>query len=323
MKSRKSKVKIGINTTGNVKDQGEDSIELCRVSYKSTACQTSLNQISNQSQSTLKQILKTLSDNINKKQPQIEPTAPKEDFACQTSLDKAPKLSLSALGHNSKKTLQTNNTKNEGKKQDKSEQPIIETTDGHVSNKDVFSCQASLDKLPKMPHIPLEQGPKLCKSKVAKDERDEKHDTSDFLEQVDTLKSEKAAKTNNTSDSQPSNLDLGTLKREPPFEIAFEEALWKKVHKAVALAIQESTYSAKKSKLTLTESILSANSKDSNYAFIQSCTACGKPPPSGKKLLLCKQCRVAEYCSKDCQLVDWPNHKTFCILSAAPVKNID
>lgn len=318
VKSRKSKVKIGINTTGNVKDQGEDSIELCRVSYKSTACQTSLNQISNKSQSTLKEILKTLSGNINKKQSQIEPKAPKEDFACQTSLDKGSKLSLSALERNSK-TLQSNITKNESNKQEKSEQPITETIDGHASKKDDFSCQASLDKLPKMPRTTLEQGQKSCKSKVAKEERDEKRDKSDSVEQVDIPKSGKAAKTNNTSDSEPANLDHGT----PQFETAFEEALWQKVNKAVALAIQESTYSAKRSKLTLTESILSADSKDSNYAFIQSCTACGKPPPSGKKLLLCKQCRVAEYCNKDCQLVDWPKHKTFCILSAASGKNTD
>lgn len=315
VKSRKSKVKIGMNKD-NVKDQGEDSIELCRVSYKSTACQTSLNQISHTSQTTLKQILKTLSDNISKKQQKNERkeggASKKEDFACQTSLDEVSPISAI---DNWSKSRKSNTTKIEGrehKEQIKSVQPRFATINGLVSQEEDCSCQTSLGKLQKIPHSEQEL--------VTKDERDEKIKKSKPVEQVDVLVSGNDAEIGNKSDSLPSNVDLNRLEREEPFDSLLEEALWQKVHKAVALAIQDSAYSTKRSQLTLTESILRAHSQD-DCPFIQNCTACGKPPPAGKKLLLCKQCRVAEYCNKDCQRADWSNHQTFCILSAASVKN--
>lgn len=323
VKSCKSKVEIGINKD-NVKDQGEDSIELCRVSYKSTACQTSLNQISHKSQTTLKQILKTLSDNISKKEPKDEPkeghASKKEDFACQTSLDKVSPISAM---DNRSKSRKSNITKIEGKeqkKQVKSVQPLIATINDPASKEEDFSCQTSLGKLQKTPRTAQEQGPKYRNTKVRKDERDEKTNKSNLVEQVDVLESGNNAEIGNKLDSLPSNVDLNRLDREAPLDSLLEEALWQKVHKAVALAIQESAYSTKRNNLTLTESILHAHSQD-DCAFIQNCTACGKPPPAGKKLLLCKQCRVAEYCNKDCQRADWSNHQTFCILSAASAKN--
>ncbi|DAA77548.1 TPA_exp: Uncharacterized protein A8136_6094 [Trichophyton benhamiae CBS 112371] len=49
-----------------------------------------------------------------------------------------------------------------------------------------------------------------------------------------------------------------------------------------------------------------------------SCSNCGgKKPGSGTKLLRCSGCKVAEYCSKDCQREDWmARHKLACKMMA-------
>ena len=42
------------------------------------------------------------------------------------------------------------------------------------------------------------------------------------------------------------------------------------------------------------------------------CFRCGNTAQQGQKYSLCGQCGCARYCSKDCQLADWPVHKSFC-----------
>jgi hypothetical protein len=42
----------------------------------------------------------------------------------------------------------------------------------------------------------------------------------------------------------------------------------------------------------------------------RSCYSCFKTQPG--KLQKCGLCRAAQYCSKECQLSDWPRHKTTC-----------
>lgn len=45
---------------------------------------------------------------------------------------------------------------------------------------------------------------------------------------------------------------------------------------------------------------------------IECCDRCctAKPPSSFKR---CSRCKVAKYCSKECQTEDWTGHKVFCI----------
>lgn len=47
-----------------------------------------------------------------------------------------------------------------------------------------------------------------------------------------------------------------------------------------------------------------------------SCSYCGKAEPDlpeGRKLLRCGKCRIARYCSKECQNSDKKIHKAGCI----------
>ncbi|EFR01962.1 hypothetical protein MGYG_04963 [Nannizzia gypsea CBS 118893] len=47
------------------------------------------------------------------------------------------------------------------------------------------------------------------------------------------------------------------------------------------------------------------------------CSNCGKKPGSGTKLLRCSGCKIAEYCSKECQREDWKvTHKSVCKMMA-------
>jgi Right handed beta helix region/MYND finger len=40
-----------------------------------------------------------------------------------------------------------------------------------------------------------------------------------------------------------------------------------------------------------------------------SCLLCGKEPTEGRKLSRCSKCREACYCSRDCEVEDWPRHE--------------
>jgi MYND finger len=41
------------------------------------------------------------------------------------------------------------------------------------------------------------------------------------------------------------------------------------------------------------------------------CCVCGKRN-TNVKLFKCSRCKIAEYCSKECQMADWKRHKTQC-----------
>ena len=47
-------------------------------------------------------------------------------------------------------------------------------------------------------------------------------------------------------------------------------------------------------------------------APVPRCARCDKPEAPGKKLVRCSRCRVAVYCSRDCQKAAWPQHKGGC-----------
>jgi hypothetical protein len=43
------------------------------------------------------------------------------------------------------------------------------------------------------------------------------------------------------------------------------------------------------------------------------CAACGKEGSDSGSLLICSRCKVARYCSADCQRDDWKGHKKRCV----------
>jgi len=48
------------------------------------------------------------------------------------------------------------------------------------------------------------------------------------------------------------------------------------------------------------------------------CWKCGEAPEAGKSLHKCARCYMVQYCSKQCQVLDWrSNHKKFCAHSRA------
>jgi len=51
-------------------------------------------------------------------------------------------------------------------------------------------------------------------------------------------------------------------------------------------------------------------------AMLQLCRCCSLVASPGQKLLACSKCRMAHYCSKECQRADWKAHKKLCALSA-------
>ena len=42
------------------------------------------------------------------------------------------------------------------------------------------------------------------------------------------------------------------------------------------------------------------------------CHGCGARPAPGSKLQACSRCKKGCYCNRDCQVADWPQHKTVC-----------
>lgn len=47
----------------------------------------------------------------------------------------------------------------------------------------------------------------------------------------------------------------------------------------------------------------------SQWNFLPLCSYCMEPR---KKLYRCKSCQSAVYCNRDCQQLDWKNHKVVC-----------
>ncbi len=48
------------------------------------------------------------------------------------------------------------------------------------------------------------------------------------------------------------------------------------------------------------------------------CFQCFRPQDATVRLKLCSGCRVAEYCSKECQKAAWPKHKYVPPLTSHP-----
>jgi len=55
-----------------------------------------------------------------------------------------------------------------------------------------------------------------------------------------------------------------------------------------------------------------------NNSNMTKCFVCG----STDKIYFCANCRKISYCSKNCQIIDWKNHKKTCI-NVAEVQTID
>lgn len=43
------------------------------------------------------------------------------------------------------------------------------------------------------------------------------------------------------------------------------------------------------------------------------CAKCGKTSIGSAQFAVCAKCKVARYCSRECQAADWPSHKKTCV----------
>lgn len=48
------------------------------------------------------------------------------------------------------------------------------------------------------------------------------------------------------------------------------------------------------------------------YAAAASCTKCEREDTVSQNMIRCGRCKLARYCSKECQTSDWPRHKMNC-----------
>jgi len=71
---------------------------------------------------------------------------------------------------------------------------------------------------------------------------------------------------------------------------------------------------------------LTSGNPDDKYITMQKikCAKCGKQDPT-QKLLVCGNCKFFRYCSRECQVADWKDHKVRCreYASHAKVKNLE
>ena len=51
--------------------------------------------------------------------------------------------------------------------------------------------------------------------------------------------------------------------------------------------------------------------------ILSACWHCSKPFPEISQAMTCEACYTALYCSRECQVKDWRNHKTSCGTSGA------
>jgi hypothetical protein len=69
-----------------------------------------------------------------------------------------------------------------------------------------------------------------------------------------------------------------------------------------------------KADLTRLQSLARLSNNNKTYTKIKMCGHCDKPetPMDSAKLMKCQRCKLAYYCSRDCQVADWKKHKKLC-----------
>ena len=88
------------------------------------------------------------------------------------------------------------------------------------------------------------------------------------------------------------------------------------IDEAINKSIEDELKNKSKSETNVTPAIITPSSSSSSLRIpgknIHSCGNVYNCQNKGEGYLLCSKCKHLRYCSKECQLADWPDHKTNC-----------
>ncbi|KAE9396351.1 hypothetical protein BT96DRAFT_922196 [Gymnopus androsaceus JB14] len=66
------------------------------------------------------------------------------------------------------------------------------------------------------------------------------------------------------------------------------------------------------SKIAQEKSVIQVEDESGSYSARYACCTCHKPAPDRKNLKRCGRCKSVWYCSSECQMKDWKEHRPYC-----------